>query len=219
MDIRAVRENAEGTAEPVHGSVRLCPARFDPSSCVDTRLLLGGAERSLGRIALDDEGRATVSGVPEGEHHLFGVDVPEGFYLESALQGERDVLVDGVDISENSRALDLRFAPGPASLAGRVTDANGEGASRAFVVLVPEPPVRYSWVADHRVWTAVDGTFVLEGIAPARYRIAAVPYPPGSVHVPSAEVIQAIRERGMPVELAVGETASVDLTLMDAGLD
>jgi protocatechuate 3,4-dioxygenase beta subunit len=217
LDIRTVRENADGTVEAVSGRVRLCPARFDPWLCVDSGLLFGGMARS-DRIVLDD-GLARVSSLPAGEYHLFGVDVPEGSYLASALQGERDVLVDGVDVSGNSAPLDLRFATGSASLAGRVTDANGEPVPQAFVVLIPEAPLRYSWVADHRAWTAVDGTFALEGIAPGRYRIAARPYPRGSVHVPDAEAIREIRERGTPVEFGVGDEGSVDLVLDGASLN
>lgn len=108
-----------------------------------------------------------VHDVAPEEYRVNVTGVPKNFYLKSALMGDQDILAAGIDLT--------RSAPGRlvVTLASNGAQVEGDTAPGTTVVIWPDSR---SQTQMHLYKTAAadqNGRFIITGIAPGEYRLAA----------------------------------------------
>ena len=140
---------------------------------------------------------------------------PRGWFLKS-------ILLDGVDITDTpmefsdleGKQIDVRLTQQATRVGGSVTDSRGARASTYVAVLFPEDARQ--WTTYSRAIAAArpdqQGSFLVQGVPPGRYLIAAVDYlEPGQER--DTATLERLRPRAIAVTLGEGEARTVDLKL------
>lgn len=139
-------------------------------------------EPESAKVAAD--GKFTIDGLVPGAYRLWSM-LPEadsrqgtGWVLRSAIAGNQDVADLPLDLRAgvDPGRIVATFTDRPTELSGRLQDASGRPASEYFIIV---------FSPDERMWTrpsrrvmqtrpATDGQFVLRGLPPGEYLLAAV---------------------------------------------
>ena len=199
------------------------------------RVVFEGVTRSAAGLhvqaVLDDQ--ATTFGAPpaivapdgtfvlQGTHGPFGVAVtglPDGWFVQSAALGERDVLGRSFEPPPypNGPAMTITISNRGGRVRARVRDADGRPVSEAMVVLLPAD-------ADRRRATfpsiprSVTGDVLDLGVfRPGDYLAIASPVADVLRHWRSFRHLDALASRGTPLVVRAGEEILVDLPLIRA---
>jgi hypothetical protein len=172
LDIRGLKELPNGTIAPLSGAaIGLCPRTLVcisdwlqiqskvPNSDAETRPLLGS------------DGNLRLTNLMEGLYDLYSIVPGEGFYFESARQGDHDALLDGITVSSDAPVLEIRVQPGPGRLRGKVVNDVGQANPSAIVRLLPNSPLDATKLRALRreIHADQNGDFDITGIIPGEY--------------------------------------------------
>ncbi len=123
-----------------------------------------------GRV--DPEGRFALESIVPGRHRVRVHGLPDGAYLKAAVVEGSDVLEDGLEVPEAGLAgLSVTIGLRAAFVTGAVLDEDGRPVASATVVLAPERRRRIDLFRN--VTTDQYGRFLIQGIAPGKYRLFA----------------------------------------------
>jgi hypothetical protein len=206
--VRGFTEQPDGTRTPLSGSrIGLCPANV---TCSLINYWISGG------FSLGSDGTANVTGIAPGNYLVSNVRVPEGSYVASVRQGERDALIDGIRISAEPSDIVIGVRPGAATIRGRVLDRDGKTMEGIVVTLIPEPPLDRSKLFPLRRSLRSDqnGFFEHRGFIPGRYRIYALSGVAGNAHE-EPEVLTKFRDLATIVQVREGESLSLDLRILN----
>jgi hypothetical protein len=220
LTVRAILESSDGGKVPSSGlKVGLGGA--------SSTYVLSSSEpqepplRSVFRTTQDD-GIAEFEGISVGHYTLNQVlNLPPNTYLAGIRQGERDLLEAGIDVSSESKVVELRIRFGPGRIRGEVSDTF-DFAHNALVVLIPASPFDASAISRFRQAGRTDqfGSFEFSGIAPGRYRLYVwssrdFPFSTDDITYSriTSELLKSVRDRSVPIEVKEKEEISVKLQL------
>jgi hypothetical protein len=213
LRVRGLTERADGTTTPLAGSrIGLCPAHV---TCGNITYWIGTSSGN-GGFALGSDGTANVTGIAAGNYLVSDIRVPEGSYVASVRQGERDALVDGIRISAEPSDLVIGVRPGAATIRGRVLDRDGKPMEGIVVTLMPEPPLDRSKLIRLRRSLRSDqnGFFEHRGFIPGRYRIYALSGVAANAHE-EPEVLAKFTALATIVQIREGESLSLELRVLN----
>jgi hypothetical protein len=180
LSVRVLVENADGTTKPVEPiyvvfadsgvgrwTYHLNPTEMRPGGASDTRLLTGAD--GTGNIPLGP-GRYELTTLS----YVAGPG-PADRYATSVRQGDRDVLAEGLVISDKDELVEVRMRSGAATIMGTVRDSRNQPVANAEVALVPQGAWSASRFINLRklVVTRGDGSFQMTTVNPGTYGIYA----------------------------------------------
>lgn len=101
--------------------------------------------------------------------------LPEGFYMEAAHSGDRNVLDLGLECAGKIASLEIVLSPAAATVDGvALDDKNQRPVAGAIVALVPQEDGRRNRAMYYRTAVAdASGQFTLKGIIPGTYKLFA----------------------------------------------
>jgi hypothetical protein len=187
-----------------------------------TPMAMGFASRPrilTNRTAAD--GRGTWLNISTGMYDLREiVGVSREFYLASASHRGRDALIERVAISADESVLELRFAGGAASIAGRVRQGN-QSVHDATVAILPASDAAKSQLVNLRRVDRTDqeGRFNIQGVAPGEYRLYAwspAHYPASSIYnnlYLDPQFIKTAKSAVATVTVVKGRDVTMDVSL------
>jgi hypothetical protein len=163
-----------------------------------------------------EPGRFQLKGVLPGRY-VVRTNLPVGWFMKSATRGGRDVADEPIDISADIADLVVTISNRAAQVTGVVTSSEGAAARDAAVVLFPVEPARRiptsrSPRTMQQVRPGVDGQYVLRGLPPGDYFLAAVKESAMDTW-PDTRFLDGLMATAVRLSLADGETRSVPLTL------
>jgi Carboxypeptidase regulatory-like domain len=129
-------------------------------------------------------------------------------YLLDIKQGERDVIRDGLAVSNNdaTNVFSITLGKPGGMVDGSVTDAKGTKSAGALAVLVPDEPQRDARQLYRTAIADQNGAFTIHGIAPGEYHAFAWTELNGAEYR-NADFIQKFQ--GTPVKVAAGAKVSI----------
>jgi hypothetical protein len=203
MTIRVALEQEGGPDIPLAGVLSdICDA--GPPSCVRRVPIAGTAA----------DGTSTVASLVQSTYHLRTLtNLPEGSYVASAVQENRDVLQDGIRISNRPATVDIRVKKGSGLVEGEVVDKDGQRVRNAAVGLVPDGPLEQTAFQPLRrsANTDQDGRFVFSGLAPGTYRL----YSHSTEGIPVLIPGHQLSRDGVLVEVRQNETSTAAVEIAD----
>jgi hypothetical protein len=152
--------------------------------------------------ALGSDGSLNLKSIIPGTYALYSLTAPDGFYIASAKQGDRNVLTDGIIISEDSPSLEIQVRPNAGILQGRVTDRENRPVQSALVALLPDPPLDRSKLQVLRKVVRTDqaGSFELRDVVPGDYHAYAWTDIQDDAYL-DEDFVATFRDRGVPVHI------------------
>lgn len=173
----------------------------------------GGAGGRLGKVA--EDGTFAVPDLPPAELRVRIGGLPQGAYLKAGRIGSGDALEQPFVASANdSLQLSIGFDAG--EVQGRVVDADGKPVSGVLAVLAPDSNHRRRYDLFFSTETDDSGHVDFPGVPPGSYRLFAwEDVPDGAWQDP--DFIRQYEERGKPVEVDAGRSASEDVSLIPRG--
>ena len=172
--------------------------------------------------AVAADGTFTVANVPSGSYRVWvtpiltwtGLTTPStqpGLYVTSIVQGQTDVLNDGLRVSTTTAEQPLTITVGsnPGTLQGRVADNQGGPAAATWVALIPEGPLRFRTA--HRFASSdAAGRFQIGNVPPGNYRAYAwMDAEKDDWQDPG--FVERYASLGTPVQLGEGATVTLEL--------
>lgn len=173
----------------LRGTLQFKGAVPAPASALVRRMVVsleaaGGhavASPAAGRGRAEADGSFVTIGVPGGAYVLRISDVPDGWFLESAMHGARDISIDPVEVGDADIAgVTVVLTDRPAGLAGSVTAAPG-GPEVAAAVVVVFPVDTGAWMnrgADPRRLRSARpdraGAYLIRTLPAGEYYVAAI---------------------------------------------
>jgi hypothetical protein len=161
---------------------------------------------------MEDEKKFSVQVSEPFKFHIVANNLPQDFYLKSARYGTAEVLETGLDLSSGVAAgeLDLRIAPGAASVSGVVTGDGGSPAAGTTVAIIPEEPYNTWWELYRTTSSDQSGNFQFTGLRPGRYRVYAFERLEAGSHQ-DPEFMKRFETAGKSVKLQEKSAESVQL--------
>lgn len=143
--------------------------------------------------------------------------LPESSFVESVMQGKRDVLRDEIVVGPQSDPLEVVVREGAGVLTGKISDSSGKPLHHALVALVPEGALKerkdyYGAYRDTR--TDQYGEFEIRGITPGSYQAYAWTDAPGSAYR-NEDFLKTFVGKGTPLTVAIGARVNLDLKTLD----
>jgi hypothetical protein len=195
---RIVIEEGDGTLRAAGGlQFELRPKMLGPAQRGET-LADGSVERD---------------GVGANDYDVEFLNLPANAYVARLLEGDRDVLKEGLEVRSTSVHIDGLVSLAGGAVQGTVVTPKGEKAVRAVVALVPDPRLE----ARHLYRTATtdkNGTFAVRGVVPGAYQIFAWSKLNGAAYK-NAEFMAPYAARGMPVTVERNGKVVVEAQLLD----
>jgi hypothetical protein len=166
----------------------------------------------------DKEGTFNIRGLLNGFYEFSGVfEIPRGYYVASLRERERDVLKEGLMVSERTPEVEVRVRADGGIFAGKVADTRDRVAVDAVVALVPQSLLQLrtdrhnTYRVEHSDGT---GSFELRDIIPGEYLIYAwSDLPEGAVMDPW--FMEKYQGKGLPVRVEPGGRLKMDLRILD----
>jgi hypothetical protein len=158
-----------------------------------------------------------------GQYDTQSVWLPNrNWYVASARQGTRDVLAEGIQLTEDATDLELRIASGAATLQGKVINKGATPVHGAVIALMPEFAVPPGKVALALQYARSDqsGNFKIDGIIPGKYRVFAWRAVrrdsfAGSASDIDPQFASKYSAQATVVNIGVSATMAVDLHILD----
>lgn len=139
--------------------------------------------------------------------------LPTDAYVASATVGNRNILVDGVELKGDTELNIAVRTPG-ATIEGVVSDLKGQKLSDAVVALVPDGPLRGAGPLYRSIITDVQGRYEIRGVAPGSYHLFAWTELEGSAFR-NAEFMKEFDEKGEPVRIDRADQTLVNLRALN----
>jgi hypothetical protein len=160
------------------------------------------------------DGTFVVENVYDGSYRLRVVGFPEQYYIKSVREGGSDVPESGLTISRSQPPAHLEIVLSPDG--GRVNGSvlqELHPVSRAWVVVVPDPPHRDR--EDMYSMTATDsfGHFSLLGLPPGDFKLFAWEPVQGTNYI-DPDFFKAFEDRGISVHIGEKEQQTVQLEVI-----
>jgi len=146
------------------------------------RLCLGPASgnEDIGAwCSVKKDGTFELQNVEDGDYFFQLFSIERGWYVKSVRLGLDDVLAQGIQVEKGAIAgnLEVVISSASAQLDGFVTDSDGP-VMGARVHIASDPRTPYNRLRLETVSTDQTGHFVINGIAPDKYRVIANSPPP-----------------------------------------
>lgn len=206
---RVLIKSSDGTSPKpfrglyVTGRMENQPDWFNFSSQTDGGLILTSI--------LPYAGRGQITG-------LSFLSTPGDYYVESAKQGNRDVLIEGLLIPPNAESpVEIVVSAAGGILSGKVTTANGESLPHAVVVLVPQGELvaRSDRGSTYRTGEAdQNGVYEIRALVPGPYRVYAASRLEG-LYYWDPTFMQRFEESGKNVRVEKGGKIAADLKVIE----
>ncbi len=156
-------------------------------------------------VRISEDGSFQARNVPRVPHRVIATNLPEGFWVKA-------VQMDGRDAPDNVIAaaslVDVKLAPGAASVAGIVRDAKGDPVEGIKVTVAPEGTRSGWWELYRETTSSKDGSYRLANLPPGSYRVYAWEKLELGAHQ-DAKFLEPFESQSSPVALKEGETATV----------
>jgi hypothetical protein len=151
-----------------------------------------------------------------GDYFLSVTDLPNDTYVKAARQGTMDILESPVTISADSAApLQIQLASDGGRIDAVVRDGENRPVSGVRVVLVPDSARRHR-LDTYRTGTSDEvGNVTLRGIPPGDYKLFAWESNERNAYL-NADYLQNYDAAGLPVRVAAGQNAAVQVRLIPA---
>ena len=221
LKIHASIQQIDGTVSS-RAAIGIC--RADAPACASKSFWLSQrplSEATLPAIttALGSDGTLNLKAIVPGRYELYSLAVPDGYYIASANQGGRSVLIDGIVISEDSPSLEIQIRPNAGILRGMVTDRKNQPVQNALVALLPAPPLDRSKLQVLRrvIRTDQSGSFELRNIIPGDYRAYAWADQRDDAYMDD-EFVAAFRDVSLPVHIStdhLGTEGPLQLSILN----
>lgn len=219
LNIRGTKQQLDGSIVPLTSAqIGICLSMT--GACSSSRFWVSNINtvhpESRSPFILGKEGLRNLSGIATGTYELYSVLPntvrPNGFYLASARQGNRNVLTDGIMISEKSSPLEIQFRPNAGVVEGKVTDSEGHAIHNALVALLPEPPLDASKLRALRRSIRTDqlGSFELQDMIPGNYRAYAWSEVQDDEYL-NETFVAPYKDRGLPIQVGTKKTINLKL--------
>jgi protocatechuate 3,4-dioxygenase beta subunit len=158
------------------------------------------------------DGAYTFDGVTPGDYRFKVSGGRMKSYIKSARFGAIDALNPPFHI-DGPGEFDVILSPNAGWIDAIVTNNEGKASSDATVVIVPDPPRRQRFDLYYVAGSDPNGRLHLDGIAPGDYKVFAWDDVPGDAWQ-DADFMRAYEDRGKPVHITEGGSASVELQLI-----
>jgi protocatechuate 3,4-dioxygenase beta subunit len=140
--------------------------------------------------------------------------IPKGGYIKSMRLGNRDVLTEDMLIeSTTSAPLNIVLSTRGAVIDGAVTDAGGERAKKAYVVLAPSGAREKVWTFYRVIPADGDGHYEFKGVTPGAYTLYALARM-DSDPSQDPDFLKPLAGRGEQIEATEGGHATRDVRLI-----
>ena len=199
----------------ISGQVLMEQPKGPPRPLAGVRCDLTGDGPTYASVTSGTDGSFVMDNLMPAIYRMSCSGIPADAFLTQIRQGERDVLKDGVQITNSeSPGLNVTIAGAGGVVEGAVTDSKSQKVPAAFVALVPDPP---SAGAGHLYRTSVadqNGVFNLRSVASGNYRLFAWREIDGGAYR-NAEFMMKYDGQGTPVKVTSGAKLTVNTPIMD----
>jgi hypothetical protein len=162
-------------------------------------------------IPLSDDGSFPLREISPGRYNVTMAGAPENFYVKSVMIGKREFDDGTVEVGGGPIQQDMVIDLGlyGAEVSGIVRDQRG-GVGGAMVCLLVEDASFSSVAKGTR--TSEDGSYIIHGIRPGRYKLLAVGTNDGNPLL-TDEVLELDRDSIEKIEVRDGDKVSSDLRI------
>jgi hypothetical protein len=167
--------------------------------------------------AVRNDGTFTLTELRRTTYRMQLGDLPDGWYLRSAVLGNQNILNDGLRLAEADakQSLEITVGLGAGKVQGVVLEPEyGDPVPNALVKLFPDPPNPHRADLFHTAPTDQDGRFFIKNIVPGRYRVLAIMGKSGSESNYDDSLIAGAA--GIRVVLVEKQTKHLELELFEA---
>ena len=167
------------------------------------------------QAAVNDDGTFVLPNVAPGKYRLTAYGNTAGTYLKAIRFGDRDVLAEGLDLSDGaSGAVQVIFSTAAGEIGGSV-QADGQPVAGGSVTLVPDPPQPEQTRLYPMSGVDQNGKFSFKNLAPGKYvAYAWEELEPGSQYDP--EFLKPLESLGTRVTVGENGKEQVALTRISA---
>lgn len=164
------------------------------------------------------DGVFNIKGLLNGPYQFSGAfEMPKSYYVASVRERERDVLKEGLMVSERTPEVEVRVRADGGSMEGRVADSRLRPAPDAVIALIPQSLLQdrtdrhNTYRVEH---SSATGVFELRDVIPGEYLVYAwSDLPEGAVMDPW--FMEKYKGKGRPVRVEPGSRLKMDLTILD----
>jgi carboxypeptidase family protein len=168
--------------------------------------------------AVRNDGTFTLTELRRTTYRLRLADLPDGWYLRSAVLGDQNILNNGLRLAEADakKSLEITVSLGAGKVQGVVLEPEyGDPVPNALVKLFPDPPNPHRADLFQTAPTDQDGRFVIKNVVPGRYRVLAIMGKTGGGENNYEDSLMAAGA-GTRVVLAEKQTKHLELELFEA---
>jgi hypothetical protein len=188
-----------------------------PHELLPVQLVGVAGARLLGRLGGNGQApnEFTLEGLVEGVRYVPVLFLPPDAYIADIRQGGSSVFNSGGVFRATAADGPIEIAVGlrGAVVQGIVRNAAGQGVAQASVALVPSTPRRQTTHLYKQVLTDASGQFSFRGVASGEYKVFAWPVILRDTAYKNEEFLSRYEFRGASVRVAVGATATVQVTV------
>ena len=190
-------------------------ARVAPPSLRVTLRAFEGAMFTPPQGTVNADGTFVLPNISPGKYRLSVYGNPDGAYLKAIRLGDRDVLAEGLDLSDGaSGAVQVIFSTAAAEIGGSV-QADGQPVAAGAVTLVPDPPRPEQTRLYPMSGVDQNGKFTFKNLAPGKYVVYAwEELEPGAQYDP--EFLKPLESLGARVTVGENGKEQVAVTRISA---
>jgi len=159
------------------------------------------------------DGTFQLQGIPDGVFQLrFLSGIPAGKCITSAVQGNRNVLKDGLLVGSDDVSVDVTLGESQATVKGTAVDSKAARIPGATIVLVPADPSRSDLFSV--IGADQNGEFEIPCVQPGTYTIYGWTDLNGSAYR-NADFMKKYEGSGRALELASGRIIEIPVRVID----